>query len=145
MSRYGLSMGQLKQETGESANSVFVTETISMNLVNIRRWAGFGPVKDVVNRFAIDLVEGRVISCDHLRNPQTVIVGMAVPDRMYCRGCAQKQLFSLLSDPLHAGQCDACGESAAALHETTVNVGSLMLIGIVCCGCNRSSLSEWAS
>ena len=138
-------MLQGAQDRTKASVGGFVTEMISINLVNLRRWAGFGPVKDVIDQFAIDLVDGRVISCPHLRNPQTVIVGLAVPDRMYCRPCAQAELLPRLGDARAASECDACGQSTLGLHETTVNVGPVILFGNVCCDCNRSSLKEWAS
>ncbi len=132
-------------ETEEPVNGGFVSETISMNLVNMRRWAGFGPLKIMIDQFAIDLVGGRVISCPHLRNPQTVIVGMALPDRMYCRPCSLTELLPRLSESAESSECDACGESTPALHETTLNVGSVILFGNICVACNEASLTQWAS
>jgi len=139
-------MGQLEQgNIYQSGNGEFVTEAISMNVASMRRWAGFGPVKNVVDQFAIDLVEGRVISCPHLRSPRTVFVGMALPHHMYCRPCAETSFFPPWSGDCDARGCDACGQSAAVLHETTVNIGPAILFGNICFDCNKSSLSEWAS
>jgi len=136
-------MGQLEQgNIYQSGNGEFITEAISMNVASLRRWPGFGAVKNVVDQFTNDLVEGRVISCPHLRNPQPVIVAMAVPGRMYCRVCAGGELFSHLTDA--DGECDACGRSTATLFETTVKAGSVILFGNVCFDCTKQSLSEWA-
>lgn len=139
-------MGQVEQsQIYELGNGEFVPLAISMNVASMRRWTGFGPVKKVVDQFAIDLVEGRVMSCPHLRSPRTVFVGMASPHRMYCRPCSLTELFPRLNEVADASECDACGESTPALHETTLNVGSVILFGNICVACNEASLTQWAS
>jgi hypothetical protein len=107
------------------------------------RWSGYGPVKVVIDQFVVDLVAGRMISCPHLRNPQLMIVGMADPNHIYCRSCAEAELFPRLIE--RAEVCDACGRLSLALSETTVNVGSVILFGNVCHDCNAPSQSGWAS
>lgn len=131
--------------TDETVNGAFRRETITVNLANVRRWGGYEPIKRVINQFAIDLVAGRVNSCRHLQDPQTVIVGLAHPRKMYCFDCAREELFPRSRDPHNSRECDACGRRAVSLHETTLNVGSVILFGNVCSDCNSSRLARRAS
>jgi hypothetical protein len=111
-----------------------------IRLGKMRRWAGCGPVKDVMEQFTIDLVAGRVIACPHLDHPQAVFVRMTQPDRVYCRACAVTELLPQLRQPSRAPGCDACGRSSARikLNESTVQVGALTMFGRICNHCNSA-------
>ena len=139
-----LTLAMRHSRTDEYVNGAFRRESITVNLANVRRWGGYGPIKRAINQFGIDLVAGRVNSCPHLRGAGIVVVALAHPRRMYCSDCARDQLFPRLRDPRSSRECDACGRPAMALHETTLNLGSVILFGNVCCDCNTSRLSQRA-
>lgn len=125
----------------QTKTNVWVNHTeysLGMILGNTRRWAGCGPVKDVIEQFTIDLVAGRVIACPHLDHPQAVFVRMTQPDRVYCRACAVTELLPQLRQLSRAPACDACGRSSARikLNESTVQVGALTMSGRICNDCN---------
>jgi hypothetical protein len=126
-------------------NDQYVQEQNTMDIRNIRSRQEYGPVKSVIDKFVVDLVAGRIANCPHVRNPQLMIVRMAVPDCMYCRSCAEAELLPHLGERAEA--CDACGRSSAALTltGTSVNLGSVIMVGNVCNDCNSPSQSGWAS
>ena len=123
----------------------FVKQTVAMNLIHVQRWAGHGPLKDVLDQLATDLVAGRMTSCGHLRHPQPVIVSMAFPDHLYCRSCCRAQLMPRLGEVQQRNWCDACSKSSPKpVASTAVHVGSVILVGKVCNRCNAPSQSLWA-
>ncbi len=109
-----------------------------IRLGNTRRWAGGGPIKDVIEQLTIDLVARGMIGCAYLDHPPAVFVRMRQPDRVYCRACALTEVFPHFTRFPRVTGCEACGRSSAwiKLHESTVQVGAVTMFGHIRNDCN---------
>ncbi len=93
--------------TDEYVNGAFRGESTTVNLANVRRWGGYGPIKRAINQFGIDLVAGRVNSCPHLRGRGVDQVHAAL-DRLWIMDCSH---LLTTSDPGASSQvCTSLSE-----------------------------------